>query len=254
MFFFLAVVEEIRTPADSPKASAGSSGDNELCAEVYFEHSECALRSNHLALSAKKKYTQPDRKCYTEITMQPGENGNFRQPQADAPAQTAAPAPDAYRPQQRQTDLLSWQASEYVHHEKERLWFVMLGLGGLVLLAVAIFLVQSYTFAVLIIVMTIALGVYAVRQPKIVSYQISPSGVQINDKLFHFHDFRYFGVIEDGPLYSIMLVPNKRFMPAVNLYFPVENGEAIVDAIGSRLPMEHIELDSFDKMMRYLRF
>lgn len=187
--------------------------------------------------------------------MQPGENGNFWQPQGDGSLPPATPSvAQQYEPSASSDQVLSWQASEYVHHEKERLWFVMLGVSGLALLAIAIFLIHSYTFAALIVVMTIALGVYAVRQPKIVSYQLSPAGVQINDKRFHFHDFRYFGVIEDGPLYSIMLVPNKRFMPAVTLYFPAESGEAIVDAMGARLPMEHIELDAFDKMMRYLRF
>lgn len=190
--------------------------------------------------------------------MQPGGDGHFLQPQEQAsqyapvtPVQPPAPAaPQSPAP----SESLSWQASEYVHHEKERLWFVLLILGALALLAVAIFLIKSYTFAALIVVMTIALGVYAVRPPKIISYQLSSSGVQINDKHFHFHDFRYFGVIEDGPLYLIMLIPNKRFMPAINLYFPAESGEVIVDAIGARLPMEHVELDAFDKMMRYLRF
>ncbi len=219
--------------------------------------------SSNLALSAKKNNDQrvviflcprPERKCYTKITMQPGENGNLWQPQHEAPlAHTISSVPQSPAASSSQSTL-SWQASEYVHHEKERLWFVMLGACGLALLAVAIFLIQSYTFAALIVVMTVALGVYAARQPKIISYQLGSSGIQINDKHFYFHDFRYFGVIEDGPLYSIMLVPNKRFMPAVNIYFPAENGEAIVDAIGSRLPMEYVELDSFDKMMRYLRF
>ena len=131
---------------------------------------------------------------------------------------------------------------------------MILFVGGLVLVAAAIFLVQSITFAVLAVVMTIALAVYAVRQPKIVNYQLTANSISINDKQFSLRDFRHFGVIQDGPLNSIVLIPNKRFMPAVNIYFPVENGEAIVEMLGSHLPMEPVELDVVDKLMHHLRF
>lgn len=188
---------------------------------------------------------------YTEITMQPENTSNTLQPQGNTPLPPVAVSDS---PAEMKGDMLSWQASEYVHHEKQGLWFVPLLLGALVLLALAIFVVQSITFSVLIVVMTIALGVYAVRPPRIISYQLSNYGVRIDDKSFHFHDFRYFGIIQDGPLYSATLVPNKRFAPAVNIYFPAEDGEKIVDILGAYLPMEKIELDFIDKLTRQLRF
>lgn len=188
---------------------------------------------------------------YTEITMEPGNTGNTLQPQSEVPLQVAA-TPHASSGEAQ--DSLSWQASEYVHHEKQGAWFMALLGGALVLLALAIFVVQSITFSILIIVMTIALGVFAVRPPRIISYQLSSGGIQIDDKIVRFHDFRSFGIIQDGPLYSAMLIPNKRFGPAVNIYFPAENGEEIVDMLGAYLPMQHIELDFIDKLSRQLRF
>lgn len=188
---------------------------------------------------------------YTEITMQPENTGNNLQPQSEAPSQSSPiPEPSSAVNQ----DVLSWQASEYVHHEKRGMWFIPLLIGALVLLALAIFVVQSISFSVLIIVMTIVIAVYAVRPPRIISYQLSNYGVRIDDKSFHFHDFRYFGIIQDGPLYSATLVPNKRFAPAVNIYFPADDGEKIVDLLGAYLPMEKIELDFIDKLTRQLRF
>lgn len=188
--------------------------------------------------------------------MQPRGEGNFWQPQSEASPPLAAPLAPAPLPddQPAPNDVLSWQASEYVHHEKERLWFVLLFVGALILLAVAFFLVKSITFSILIVVMTIVLAVYAVRPPRIINYQLTTAGIQINEKMFRFADFRYFGVVQDGPLYSAVLVPNKRFMPAVNIYFPSEDGELIVDILGSRLPMQHVELDTVEKLVRHLRF
>lgn len=162
----------------------------------------------------------------------------------------AAPYPE---PADALGGAVSWQASEYIHHEKDRIWFVLLFVAGLVLAVVAFFLL-SITFALLIAVMTVVLAVFAVRQPRIVSYQLTDSGIQINDKHFAFQEFRTFGVLQDGPLYSAVLTPNKRFMPAVTLYFPSEDGDEIVAILGSYLPMNEIEADPVDKLMRHMRF
>ena len=185
--------------------------------------------------------------------MQPSGGNNLWQsqdePMLEQPASFSAQqsiAPD--------DSLVSWQASEYVHHEKEVRWFVYLFGVAAALLAFAIFVIGSYTFAGLIIVMTIVMVIFAVRPPRIMSYSLGPEGLRVNDKHFSYHDFRVFGIIEEGPLYSALLIPNKRFLPAVTLYFPGEEGEAIVDMLGSRIPMEHVELDFLDRLMRKLRF
>ena len=60
-------------------------------------------------------------------------------------------------------------------------------------------------------------------------------------------------MLEDGGSFAIVLTPRKRFSPRVTVYFPQENGEAIVDAFGARLPMEEVKLDLLDKIVRALR-
>jgi hypothetical protein len=50
-----------------------------------------------------------------------------------------------------------------------------------------------------------------------------------------------------------MLLPTKRFKPGTSVYFPEEAGEAIVDMLGARLPMEDLHLDVVDKVIRKLR-
>jgi len=149
---------------------------------------------------------------------------------------------------------MAWEASEYIHHTKSPLWFM--GYAGimLVLLAVAYFLTQAWTFIILVVVMAVAIGVFATRPPRTLHYALTDTGLQIEDSHYHYNDFRAFGIIADGGLYSIMLIPTKRFMPAVSIYFAEEDGEKIVDILGSRLPMEELHLDFVDRMMRRLRF
>lgn len=170
----------------------------------------------------------------------------------DLAHETAAPEGPP-TPHPAETAVVDWEASEYVHHSKGALW--LLGLIGVVLVfAVIAFVTQAWTFLVLVMVMGIALGIIAFRPPKTLHYTLTSQGVQIDNKFYEFDEFRSFGIISEGSLYSIMLIPTKRFMPAINIFFEEQDGEKIVDVLGSYLPMEQLKLDAFDKLMRNLRF
>lgn len=150
-------------------------------------------------------------------------------------------------------DPVTWTASEYVQHDKHAVWYLALVVVTILLLALAIFM-KAWTFAVLIVVMGVGIGILAGRPPHSVRYTLSEYGLRVDEKSFSYHDFRAFGVVQDAALYSIVLIPNKRFMPTVNVYFPGEMGEQIVDIFGAFLPMEHIELDFVEKLTRKLHF
>jgi hypothetical protein len=155
--------------------------------------------------------------------------------------------------QKVEEEPVRWQAHEYIHHEKNVLWFVVFGIVVVALILFAIFVVQSITFAILVPVMAAALIVYSHRPPRVLNYTLSRQGLHINDHLYPFAEFKAFGVVRDGEEYSVMLIPTKRFQPGVSVYFPEEAGEAIVDMLGARLPMQELHLDILDKLIRKLR-
>ncbi len=189
------------------------------------------------------------------VTMSPDEPTGFAPlPAPDATpdgSDAAQPAPPA--PETAEEEPVHWQAHEYIHHEKSPLWFVVFGVVVLGLMAIAIFVMQAVTFAILVPVMAAALLVYSYRPPRILNYTLSRQGLHINDRLYPFADFKGFGVIRDGKEYSVMLLPVKRFQPGVSVYFPEESGEAIVDLLGGRLPMQELHLDIIDTIIRKLR-
>lgn len=146
-----------------------------------------------------------------------------------------------------------WQAYEYIQRNKNRTWYILFGLVCVILIAVAIFVIQSFTFAVLIPVMAAALIVYSRRPPRLLDYTLSQQGLHINDQLYSFVNFKGFAVIHGDDEYSVLLIPIKRFKPGVSVYFPEEAGEAIVDMLASRLPMQELHLDLVDRIIRKLR-
>lgn len=154
---------------------------------------------------------------------------------------------------QTPVEPVRWQAQEYIQHDKGALWFIAFAAVFIALMVIAIFFIKSITFNILVPVMAVALFVYVNRPPRVMDYTLSRKGLHINDTLYPFSDFKGFGVIHDGKEFSVLLLPVKRFKPGVSVYFPEESGEAIVDILGTRLPMQKLHLDIVDRIIRKLR-
>ena len=149
---------------------------------------------------------------------------------------------------------VSWTAKEYVHEERTPIWFILFVLIVVALIAVDIFVLKSWTFSALVVVMAVALVIYIRRPPRLLTYALSPNqGLYVGERLYSFDEFRSFSLIQDGPHYSILLVPRKRFATGVSVFFPDEAGERIVDILGQHLPMENLKLDIVDVIVRKLR-
>ena len=149
---------------------------------------------------------------------------------------------------------VTWEAQEYVHIDKSPIWFVLFVIVVLGLIATDIFLLKSYTFSALVVVMAVAVVIYTRRPPRTLTYALSAQqGLYVGEQLYHFDDFKAFGLIKDGDHNSILLIPRKRFSPGVSVFFPETVGEKIVDILGQRLPMENLKLDIIDIVIRKLR-
>lgn len=148
---------------------------------------------------------------------------------------------------------IQWQAPEYAQERRSPWWFIGFWAVTILLIIAAIFLVRSITFAILIPAMAAALMIYSHRPPRVLNYVLSSKGIFINEKLHPLSEFKSFGVMRDEAILSMMLIPVQRFRPGLTVHFPEEVGEAIVDFLGSRIPMQDIKLDAFDRIIRTLR-
>lgn len=187
-----------------------------------------------------------------KLPMNPEQQQNKWQDQHEelddtAPAIDMSAAKNADKP-------VTWTAQEYVHLDKSPIWFVLFAIVVLGLISVDVFFLQSWTFSALVVVMAVAVIIYTRRPPRTLTYALSgQQGLYVGERLYHFDDFKAFGLIKDGDHNSIMLIPVKRFAPGVSVYFPAEVGEQIVDILGQRLPMEDLKLDVIDVVVRKLR-
>ncbi|MDZ7785879.1 MAG: hypothetical protein U5L95_02040 [Candidatus Saccharibacteria bacterium] len=184
-----------------------------------------------------------DTNTRAEFTSSGFEQGNQQPPESTPPA----PAPSS-------NAQVSWSASEYIAHQKGAAWY--LGLAGAgALITVLVFVVTRDIIATAVFpVITLLFGIFAARPPEVRQYEVQSSGITISGKHYDFEDFKSFAVQEQASMPAIFLLPTKRFMPAITIYFPPDQGDEIIGTLSQYLPHEERDADAVDRLMHRVRF
>lgn len=172
-------------------------------------------------------------------------------PAGDLEQDNSAPPPAAMPPAQKS---VAWQAPEFIEHIHGPGWYASLLLITAAVAAAVYFSTGEYFATVTIVVVGVIVGVFAGHKPQPVQYEISSSGLAVNDKNYPYNSFKSFAVMREGPLNSINLYPLKRFMPPVSAYFQPADEKKIVEALGDYLPYEERKMEGIDRLSRRLRF
>lgn len=151
-------------------------------------------------------------------------------------------------------ETVSWTASEYIAHEKNGGWYILMGLAVLGFAGFVYLITQEVLSAVVILIMGVAFAVFATRKPQELTYVLDNHGLKIGEKKFSYAQFKSFTVIDEGAISSIMLMPLQRFMPPLSVYFDPSDEDKITDALSGYLPYEDRKQDPVDRLMRKVRF
>lgn len=171
---------------------------------------------------------------------------------ADAPTPQPTAAGSAARPPA--DGAFSWTASEYIEHDRGGGWYFLLLIATAVLAAGVYFLTKEYFAAGTIVAVGLIVGMYARRKPRQMTYELSPSGLRIGEKMYNYGLFKSFALVKDGLLNSIQLAPLKRLMPPISVFYDAADEEKISDILGQHLPYEEAKPDTVDRLSRRLKF
>lgn len=149
---------------------------------------------------------------------------------------------------------VEWSASEFIEHSKTAGWYMLLAGGGLVLAAAVYLLTKDVVSTGMVVVVAAVFGVFAARRPRVLNYSVNQTGISIAGKHYPYASFKSFSVIREGNIGSIWLMPLKRFMPILTIYFEPADEPKIIGVISQFLPVEARNLDAVDKLMHRLRF
>jgi len=157
-------------------------------------------------------------------------------------------------PKNELTASVSWEASEYLHHEKDFVWMTLLIAVTFFLAVVTYFLIEDVFSVAVIVLMAVAMAVYGYRKPRTLTYQINSEGVIVSGRLYEYDKFRSFSIIDEGAVKSILLEPLKRFMPPMSIYYAPDDEDKISEVLSAYLPYRKRELAFVDRLFKKLRF
>ncbi len=169
-------------------------------------------------------------------------------------AASIEPAENPSAEQKKPQEPITWTASEFIDTHKGAGWHVLFFAGLAALGGLAYFLTKDYISSAVIIIAGIIFALTINRKPRQLPYEINNQGIQIGERFYDYGMFKSFDLMQEGGIKSINLMPLKRLMPDISLYFPPEQETAIVDFLSAHLPHdEHIE-KSIDRLAKKLRF
>lgn len=179
-------------------------------------------------------------------------------PVSPAPAAESSPySADANPAVSTEMDdgTVSWEASEYIDHQKPGGWYAML-VGTAIALVALTYVISSgdYIVTAVIAITAVLFGITAARKPRTLHYAVDQRGIKIGEKVYNFADFKVFSVITDTAIHSIQLLPLKRFMPPISLHYPPSDEDKIVETLGLYLPYQEVSRDMVDRFMSRIRF
>lgn len=151
-------------------------------------------------------------------------------------------------------DGISWQSAEYFAHDKDSSWYGAMVLGSIFISIIVYILNRDIITSLIILFSLVGLTYFSGRKPREQQFSVSGEGIQVGRNYYAFHDFRCFSVTEDPSSVSVILIPLKRFMPAVNIFVPAEYEEKVVSFISDILPFEQRKADVVDNFMRRIKF
>ncbi len=145
-----------------------------------------------------------------------------------------------------------WETLEYEHYEKSPRWFSTVGIGGAVLILLAI-LMKNFLLAILILLATFALILHGYKRPDRIVVTVSRHGIKVRHLLYPFNNLHSFWIHDDLPAKKMTLRSGKAFMP--HLHLPLADDldhEALRVFLLEHLPEERHEPTIIDALVEYL--
>ena len=170
---------------------------------------------------------------------------DFHPPSTEVPNETSP---------QNQAESISWTASEFVDNHKTAGWYIKLMLAILAIAVLSYLLTRDLISASVIVVVGFLFAILASKKPRQMTYRIDNAGISIGNNTYPFHTFKSFAIVEEGAIGCINLLPLKRFMPELSIYYPPEEEAKIIDVLSASLPNDQRQEHSFDRLMKKIRF
>ncbi len=150
-------------------------------------------------------------------------------------------------------DKITWQAPEFIKHDKSSSWFVALWIisAGLVVVA---FLTKSILMGVLVFIATLVVSVYAAKEPRNIKIVLDERKINFGKESKSLDNFSSFWIFEKGSYNILSLSSKKMLQPHIKIILPEELSKDVRMILRSSLEEREQEESFIEGLSEWLKF
>jgi len=152
------------------------------------------------------------------------------------------------------SEKIKWTTLEFEKYEKNKKWFIFLGIIALVIIIIAA-IFNNFLLVIIIILATFILFTYAKKEPRKINFIIDGRGIKIDNKLYKYKELKSFWMFYEPPeIKELSIRSNKILLPYIKIPLSKQNPVEIRRFLLRFLPeKEHYE-SIIEEWMRKIRF
>lgn len=178
----------------------------------------------------------------------------FYGPNQTTPYASTELSPDINE-ENNEENSISWTASEFIYHEKSTTWFMGLGCATFTLALSGFFILgRDWYTLIIIMLLGIIFGVAAARKPRILQYIVDDYGLSVDQKHYTYDDFKFFSIIDDKAISSMVFIPSNRLGTSITIYVPADKIDDVSNLVSTYLPLEKHDYGYADKFLNKIKF
>ncbi len=149
--------------------------------------------------------------------------------------------------------LFHWQAPEYEMIRGDRKWYLYLSLVLIVIIGYAVF-TNSPIMAITFILIGVVEYIYINKEPRTLTFKITPEGVFAGNELYPFENIKSFWIFYEPPHVRVISLHTKgHLLPYVHIPVHDEDPVKVREILLQYLPEEKHEMRFVDTLERLLR-
>ena len=150
--------------------------------------------------------------------------------------------------------ILSWTAPEFVYYEKTDAWFIGFGILSAALFVVSV-LMKNYLFALLILIASFLIYIYAKKHPRQITIKITEEHIHIGKSFLLAHkEIVSFWIFEEPEIKILSLETKKVLYPKISVILSDINSDEIRETMARFIKEKKHEEHLIDVFSRKLRF
>jgi len=146
-----------------------------------------------------------------------------------------------------------WNAPEYIHTEKTNDWYWIVGIITVSLVLISI-IFNNLIFAILILVSSGTLTLYATRRPNIIPIEITDTGISISTLYHPYAELESFWIETRDRYPRIILKSNKRLTLYIVVLIENADPQEIHSLLSQHINEERHTEPLLEKLLIYLGF